>query len=56
VTELPPIIGPASAPAAPSPFPAQEPALAPTPTPDDTEPANGGAGAQYTPPLQQQGQ
>jgi penicillin-binding protein 1A len=56
VTELPPIIGPASATAAPSPFPAQEPALAPTPTPDDTEPANGGAGAQYTPPLQQQGQ
>ncbi|MFP6561098.1 penicillin-binding protein 1A [Paraburkholderia sp. B3] len=55
-TGLPPIIGPASAPAAPSPFPAQEPALAPTPTPDDTEPDNGGAGAQYTPPLQQQGQ
>ncbi|WP_156954507.1 penicillin-binding protein 1A [Paraburkholderia acidipaludis] len=54
-TGLPPILGPASTPAAPSPFPAQEPALAPTPTPDDTEPQNGGAGAQYTPPLQQQG-
>jgi penicillin-binding protein 1A len=54
---VPPIIGPASAPAAPpatSPFPTQEPALAPTPTPDDTEPAPGGPGAQYTPPVQQQ--
>lgn len=48
---VPPIIGPASAPAAESPFPPQEPALAPTPTPDDSAPGNGGAGAQYTPPV-----
>jgi len=51
---LPPIIGPASAPPATSTFPPQEPALAPTPTPDDTEPAPGAPGAQYTPPVQQQ--
>lgn len=51
---VPPIIGPASAPAATSPFPTQEPALAPTPTPDDSEPAPGAPGAQYTPPVQQQ--
>jgi penicillin-binding protein 1A len=56
VTGLPPILGPASAPAAPSPFPAQEPALAPTPTPDDSQSENSGAPAQYTPPLPQQGQ
>nr|WP_233873850.1 transglycosylase domain-containing protein [Paraburkholderia adhaesiva] len=51
---LPPIIAPASAPGATPPHLPQEPALAPTPTPDDAEPAPGAAGAQYTPPVQQQ--
>ncbi len=53
---VPPILGPASEPAATSPFPAQEPALAPTPTPDDSGPEQSGPGAQYTPPVQPQGQ
>ncbi|CAM2164918.1 penicillin-binding protein 1A [Paraburkholderia sacchari] len=37
-----------------APYPPQEPTLAPTPTPDDSAAGNG-AGAQYTPPTQPQG-